>query len=123
MPRIEHPHELQEEAAAAVVAAAVVVDAERKQLLVAASAQGIGPLQRRWRWPRPAGQRRWLSSRSWPSPVIKENQNRLRKVDAQCKKGFGVRFTNTKTLLSYPLTGALLKKNSTRRENCDSRAW
>ena len=35
----------------------------------------------------------------------------------------GVRFTNTKTLLSYLLTGTLLMKNSTSRENCDSRAW
>ena len=74
LPRIEHPHELQEEVvvAAVVVAAAVAVDAERKQLLAAASAQGTGPLQRHWRWPRPAGQRRWLSSRSWLSPVVKE---------------------------------------------------
>ena len=35
----------------------------------------------------------------------------------------GVRFTNTKTLLSYLLSGTLLMKNFTSRENCDSRAW
>ena len=35
----------------------------------------------------------------------------------------GARFTNTKNLLSHLLTGALLMKNSTSRENCHSRAW
>ena len=35
----------------------------------------------------------------------------------------GMRFTNTKTLLSYLLTGTFLMKNSTSRENYDSKAW
>ena len=35
----------------------------------------------------------------------------------------GVRFTNTKTLLYYLLTGTLMMKNLTSRENCDSRVW
>ena len=39
------------------------------------------------------------------------------------KRYSGVIFTITKTLLSHLLTGTLLMKNSTSRENCDSRAW
>ena len=35
----------------------------------------------------------------------------------------GARFTKTKSLISYSLTGTFPIKNSTSRENCDSRAW